>query len=119
MVRRRSRVKVESRSTGYPSIANFIAFVADPTSGKFHDEVVTAFLSNSDFPNEVLVGSPSEWSDNISFNQNGYQATLITDTSLFRDASYHTPEDTIERLDFDRMAVMVTGLKKMLMELVM
>jgi hypothetical protein len=34
----------------------------------------------------------------------GYPAVMITDTSEYRNPHYHKPSDTIETLDFVRMA---------------
>ncbi len=49
-------------------------------------------------------------SDNYSFWQYGYRAAMITDTSFFRNRHYHQATDTIDTLDFDRMAEVVQGL---------
>jgi hypothetical protein len=35
---------------------------------------------------------------------------MITDTAPYRNPFYHTPEDTADKLDFDRMARVVDGL---------
>ena len=35
---------------------------------------------------------------------------MVTDTALFRYAPYHTPADTLEKLDLGRMARVVEGL---------
>jgi hypothetical protein len=39
---------------------------------------------------------------------------MITDTALFRYPYYHTGEDTPDRLDYDRMARVVTGLENVI-----
>lgn len=35
---------------------------------------------------------------------------MVTDTAFFRNTAYHTANDTWERLDYDRMAMVVDGL---------
>jgi hypothetical protein len=36
---------------------------------------------------------------------------MITDTAPYRYPFYHTPEDTPDKLDYDRMARVVDGLR--------
>jgi hypothetical protein len=50
------------------------------------------------------------WSDHWSFWQFGYRALMLTDTAPYRYPYYHTPEDTPEKLDYDRLARAVTGI---------
>lgn len=35
---------------------------------------------------------------------------MVTDTAPYRYPYYHTPQDTPEKLDYDRMALALTGL---------
>jgi hypothetical protein len=56
-------------------------------------------------------------SDNYSFWQHGYRAVMVTDTSFFRNRNYHQETDTIDTLNFDRMAEVVKGLYYTLLEL--
>jgi Zn-dependent M28 family amino/carboxypeptidase len=56
-------------------------------------------------------------SDNYSFWRHGYRAVMVTDTSFFRNRHYHQLTDTIDTLDFDRMAEVVKGLYYTLLEL--
>lgn len=48
-------------------------------------------------------------SDNSSFWDQGYPALMITDTSFLRNPHYHLPSDTVETLDFVRMAEAALG----------
>jgi hypothetical protein len=57
------------------------------------------------------------WSDHWSFWQEGYQAVMITDTAPFRYPYYHRKEDTIDKIDFQRLARVVDGLAKVIAEL--
>jgi Zn-dependent M28 family amino/carboxypeptidase len=56
-------------------------------------------------------------SDNYSFWHHGYRAVMVTDTSFFRNRHYHQLTDTIDTLDFDRMAEVIKGLYYTLLEL--
>ena len=50
------------------------------------------------------------WSDHRSFWDVGVPAFMVTDTAPFRDPQYHLASDTPERLDYERMARLVTGM---------
>ena len=43
---------------------------------------------------------------------------MVTDTALFRYRHYHTAEDTVDKIDFDRMARVVVGLERVIRDLV-
>jgi len=99
----------------YPNRGNFIAFVGNFTSRAFVREAVRSFRANAQFPSEG--GAMPEtlpgigWSDHWSFSQVGYPALMITDTAPFRYPFYHTPQDTIDKIDFDRMTHVVSGVE--------
>ena len=42
---------------------------------------------------------------------------MVTDTALYRYPHYHTLGDTPDKLDYERLARVVTGLKAMLGEI--
>jgi hypothetical protein len=46
-----------------------------------------------------------------------YPAVMVTDTANFRYPCYHKPEDTIDEIDFERMARVVRGLGKVVEDL--
>lgn len=98
----------------YPSTGNFISFVGNFDSRHLVKRTVELFRKTTQFPSEggavpdVIEGIG--WSDHWSFWQEGYPALMVTDTAIFRYPYYHTREDTIDKLDFDRMARVVEGL---------
>jgi Zn-dependent M28 family amino/carboxypeptidase len=105
----------------YPAAGNFIAFVGNLASRRLVCRAVAAFRKNEPFPSEGValpalvprIGA----SDHASFWHEGYPAVMVTDTANFRYPFYHTPEDTIDKLDFDRIARVVRGLEKVVGEL--
>lgn len=106
----------------YPSTGNFIAFIGNTRSGDLVRQVVGAFRRNEPFPSEGAalpnaIRSIAR-SDHWSFWQEGYPALMVTDTAPFRYAEYHTPEDTVDRIDFERLARVVRGLESVITELV-
>ncbi|MHB8655512.1 MAG: M28 family peptidase [Terriglobia bacterium] len=56
-------------------------------------------------------------SDHWSFWQEGYPAVMITDTALFLNKQYHLPGDTPEKLNYERMASVVSGLEQVIADL--
>lgn len=105
----------------YPSTADFIAFVSNPSSRKLLHRVVSTFRQNCKFPSEsgaipsFLAGIA--WSDHYSFWQQGYPALMVTDTAPFRYPYYHEPGDTVDKINFDNLARVTTGLKAVINEL--
>jgi Zn-dependent M28 family amino/carboxypeptidase len=105
----------------YPDTADFIAFCANIASYPLLRQCIKTFRKTTQFPSEGLV-APEEfaaisWSDHWSFWQMGYSAIMITDTAFLRNPHYHLPTDTLERLDYDRMARVTEGLKLVVMSL--
>jgi len=58
-----------------------------------------------------------DWSDHWSFWEEGYPALMLTDTAPFRYPHYHTRDDTPDKVDYERLARVVAGLKGMLQDL--
>ena len=106
----------------YPSVGNFIAFVGNSRYGRLVRQVVAAFRNCEPFPSEgaalpEIVSSIGR-SDHWSFWQEGYPALMVTDTAPFRYPYYHTPEDTVDKIDFEKLARVVRGLKGVVTALV-
>ena len=106
----------------YPSEGNFIGFIGNLASRRLVRQAVAAFRQSEPFPSEgaalpELVPRIGD-SDHASFWHEGYPAVMVTDTANFRYPYYHTPEDTIDKVDFDRLARVVRGLEKVVAEMV-
>jgi hypothetical protein len=106
----------------YPSTGDFIGFISNPASRNLLHQVILSFRKNCRFPSQG--GAIPEfvpgigWSDQWSFWQQGYPAVMVTDTALFRYPFYHSPEDTPDKIDYDRLAMVVSGLQAVISELV-
>lgn len=98
----------------YPDTGNFIAFVSNLENRSLVRRCIKAFRHHAFFPSEggALPGNlPGVgWSDHWAFWQEGYPALMVTDTAVFRDPQYHTPEDLPARLDTLRLARVLDGL---------
>ena len=105
----------------YPNTGNFVAFVSNFASRPLLHEVIASFRRHAEFPSEgaaapaVLPGV--DWSDHWSFWQEGYRALMVTDTALFRYPHYHAATDTPDKVDYERLARVTSGLYRMLREL--
>lgn len=104
----------------YPKTGNFIGFVGDTKSRDLVKKAITEFRLKSHFPAEgaSLPGSIDGmgWSDHWSFWQVGTPAFMVTDTAPFRYPYYHTAQDTPDKLDYDKMARVVLGLKRVVLK---
>lgn len=102
----------------YPDTGNFVAFVGTVSSRSWVRRVTGAFREGAQFPS-VGGSAPGfvqgiDWSDHWAFDRVGIPALMITDTAPFRYPHYHTRQDTPDKVDYDRLARVVTGLEAML-----
>jgi Zn-dependent M28 family amino/carboxypeptidase len=106
----------------YPKTGNFIGFVANTRSRGLLRRTMSIFRAQKKIPSEgaalpAFIPGVS-WSDQWSFWQYGYPAIMITDTAPFRYPHYHLPTDTPDKLDYDRFALVVSGMEKVIVDLV-
>lgn len=95
----------------YPSKGNFIALV-----GQWGDRKLTKKLRNHMRDASTVkvrsLNAPArlsgvDFSDHRSFWLEGFRAYMITDTAFFRNHHYHEKTDTIDNLNFKKMAQVV------------
>lgn len=99
----------------YPDRGNFLGMVSNLHSRKF----LKAFEKGYQAPNGLpkIATSLPQWigeielSDQLNYWEQGFPAAMITDTAFLRNPNYHLPGDTIETLDFERMADATNGLE--------
>ena len=105
----------------YPTTGNFIGFVSNMRSRSLLRRTLSTFRAQEKLPSQGAslpafipgVG----WSDQWSFWKHGYPAIMVTDTALFRYSPYHESTDTPDKLDYDRFALVVSGVEKVVDEL--
>ncbi|WP_183344209.1 M28 family peptidase [Geomonas paludis] len=106
----------------YPDTGNFIAFVGNVQSRELVRRAIGTFRKSTRFPSEGVAAPETltgiGWSDQWSFWQVGYPGIMITDTAPFRYPHYHQPSDTPEKVDYDKLSRVVTGLDHVVTELV-
>ncbi|HEY2140417.1 MAG TPA: M28 family peptidase [Chthoniobacterales bacterium] len=105
----------------YPSKGNFIGFAGNTRSRVLLRAAVSAFTKQRKLPCEgaalpaVIPGIG--WSDQWAFWECGYPAIMVTDTAPFRYPHYHSSTDTPDKLDYDRFALVVSGMEGVIAEL--
>src|SRR4029077_18244802 len=105
----------------YPTTGKFIGFIGNTKSRKFLHRAISLFRDQAKLPSEgaALPGfiTGVGWSDQWAFWQHGYPGIMITDTAPFRYPHYHAATDTPDKLDYDRFALVVSGVEGMIAEL--
>jgi Zn-dependent M28 family amino/carboxypeptidase len=104
----------------YPTTGNFIGIV-DKLFSAQAGRMKRWMRKNTALP-VYSINAPAwvpgvDWSDHSSFWKQGYPAVMITDTAFYRYDAYHTPYDTPDRLDYERMAQVVGGVYGYVMKL--
>ncbi|HKW36811.1 MAG TPA: M28 family peptidase [Burkholderiales bacterium] len=105
----------------YPRTGDFIGFVGNLRSRRLVRRAVGSFRAHAAFPAEG--GALPDFipdagrSDHWAYWRHGWLALMVTDTAPFRYPHYHTPRDTPDKLDYERLARVVNGLEGMLRDL--
>ena len=101
----------------YPKEGNFIGIVNNFKSRDFARRLVEQFQKNNQLPVVKLtvpfngrVMPAVRLSDHASFWDQGFRAVMVTDSAFFRNPYYHTPADTMDKLNFEYMAELVESL---------
>lgn len=105
----------------YPSTGDFVAFVSFASAEPLVRRCTDSFLSATNLPATGAalptlvprIGSSDHW----SFWKQGYPSLMVTDTAIHRNKNYHTMTDTPDTLDYESMAMMVTGLEAVITDL--
>ncbi len=97
----------------YPDEGNFIILAGLDKQKKFTEKFTESFKENSDVE-AFLIDDPRveellALSDHLNYWNYGYNAVMVCDTSFMRNPNYHTENDTIDTLNFDKMAEVVNG----------
>ncbi|MBD2766551.1 M28 family peptidase [Hymenobacter sp. BT664] len=112
----------EALAKQYPDTGNFIVVVGKVGQEKFTQRVQQLMRSHTGSLDVQRINLPeslglASLSDHRNYWSQGYDAVMINDTSFLRNPNYHQPTDTIDTLDFSRMAQVVDGVYGALLEL--
>ncbi len=102
----------------YPRRGDFVALVGRWGDGPRVRDMKRAFMSATAVPVRSINAPPQlqgiDFSDHLNYWAEDIPAVMVTDTAFFRHGDYHTPRDTPDRLDYERMAGVVDGVHAML-----
>jgi Zn-dependent M28 family amino/carboxypeptidase len=105
----------------YPRVGNFIGFVSDLSSRGLLRQALGFFREHARIRSEgaaLPTFVPGiGWSDQWSFWQHGYPGIMITDTAPFRYPYYHSAMDRPDKIDYDSMTRVVSGVQQMVIDL--
>lgn len=97
----------------YPSRGNFIAVAGILSQREFTKKLKIAMKGTTPLP-VYSINAPRalpgmDFSDHRNYWAHEFDAVMVTDTAFYRNRDYHQPGDTLERLDYQRMAQVVVG----------
>lgn len=98
----------------YPSTSNFVAIIGNEASRQLLEQVTAGMqrgsvpvVSNVVGDDHALAGESDQW----AFWKLGFPALLVTDVAAYRYPSHQQKTDLPDKLDYERMARVVTALK--------
>lgn len=98
----------------YSDRGNFIGFVSNLASRRIMHRAIAGFRGHNEFPHECIATFERiqgiGWSDHAAFWREGYPAFMISDTAPFRYSQYHTPHDTPDKIDYEKLARVTEGI---------
>jgi Zn-dependent M28 family amino/carboxypeptidase len=95
----------------YPTTGNFIALVGHYRDGALSKRVKEVMANATVLPvysiNAPAIVAGIDFSDHLNYWNEGFVGMMVTDTAFLRNKNYHTANDTPEKLDYKRMALVV------------
>lgn len=97
----------------YGGRGDFITLVGTFNKGKFVKKFMKNFKRSKMIKTKKFTGPKKltgiDFSDHRSYWALNMDAMMITDTSFYRNANYHKETDTMDTLDYNRMAAVVNA----------
>lgn len=95
----------------YGGKGNYITLVSKSSAGKFVKHFSRNYKKTNQIRTKKFAAPRSlpgiDFSDHLNYWNLGIDALMITDTSFYRNKNYHKETDTMETLDFGRMAKVI------------
>ena len=95
----------------YGNRGDYITLVNKFGKGKFAKGFTKKFKKEATIRTKRFNGPKAlpgvDFSDHLNYWKFGYSALMVTDTAFYRNKNYHQQTDTIETIDFKRMADVV------------
>ncbi len=97
----------------FPDNGSFIIVAGRSHQKRFAEMVTGLIRENCSVPaftvTDPRLNSLLELSDHLNYWNYGFNTVMINDTAMLRNKNYHKEGDTIEKLDFGKMAEVVNG----------
>ena len=97
----------------YPTTGNFISVIGKMGQGGVVRKFKKKMKSICGIPVSSMTAPAMlpgiDFSDHQNYWKHGYKAVMITDTAFYRNKNYHQTTDTIDTLDFEKMAEVIKG----------
>ncbi len=97
----------------YPTTGNFIAVIGKLGQNKPVRKVKKSMQSVADIDvrsiNAPKIVQGIDFSDHRSYWAQGYDAVMVNNTAFYRNKNYHQKTDTVDSLNFNKMAEVVKG----------
>jgi Zn-dependent M28 family amino/carboxypeptidase len=103
----------------YPTTGNFIAVASDMKAFRLVEKIKNGLRRHADIEAHALAAprfvTGVDYSDHLNYLNAGWPAVMITDTAFYRNPHYHQPTDTLDTLDFKKMAQVIQGVYGLLL----
>ena len=101
----------------YPTKGNYIAIIGLFNQGGITRKAKTLMQAATSMDvysiNAPRIIPGIDFSDHLNYWNEGYPAIMITDTAFFRNHAYHTEDDVPDRLNYEKMADVLSGVLNM------
>ncbi|MFT5778429.1 MAG: Zn-dependent M28 family amino/carboxypeptidase [Crocinitomicaceae bacterium] len=98
----------------YGSVGDYITLVRRMNKGPFARTFSRKYKHSKSIKTKKFTGPRSlqgiDFSDHLNYWDLGYDAIMLTDTAFFRNKNYHQESDTLDTIDFERMAGVIDAL---------
>ena len=98
----------------YGNVGDYITIVRKMNKGQFTRKFSGKYKRTKRIRTKKFTGPRQltgiDFSDHRNYWDMGYDAIMLTDTAFYRNKNYHKATDTIDTIDFERMALAIDGL---------
>lgn len=119
--RKSQRYPIGLLSVFYGNRGNYITLVNKFNKGSFARKFTRTYKKVSHIKTKKFTGPrflPGiDFSDHLNYWDRCFSALMITDTSFYRNPNYHKSGDTMETLDIPKLALVVDGVYRTIMEI--
>ncbi|MDG1332531.1 MAG: M28 family peptidase [Crocinitomicaceae bacterium] len=98
----------------YGNVGDYITVVRKMNKGPFARRFSSKFKKSDKVRTKKFTGPKNlrgiDFSDHRSYWHFEYDAIMLTDTAFYRNKNYHHSTDTLDKIDFERLAAVIDGI---------